>query len=211
MTIRVVLADDHPIVRSGIRAELSRHADIQVVGEALNGDDALCMARELAPDVLMLDVNMPGLRASKVLRELKSTQHSCKVLILTAYGDTMTIAGMLKAGANGYMLKDEDPSLIPEALRALSEGKGWYSPYTMSTIVSAVQDSEASLINSLTEREYDMLQHLAQGHTNKEISQAMNIAERTVEFHLRNIMKKLGVNSRLEAALWVGEHPYLTG
>lgn len=207
MTIRVIIADDHPIVRSGIRSELARHADFAVAGEALDGDAALRLAHELKPDVLMLDVNMPGLRALKVLQELKGLPSTCRVLVLTAYSDTVTVLGMLKAGADGYLLKDDDPTMIPEALRAVAAGKTWLSP-SVAAIARVAPSGSAPPEDDyiLTRRERQVLRLLIRGCTNKEISQEMQTSERTVEFHVTNLIQKLGVNSRLEAALWAKEN-----
>ncbi len=210
MTIRVVIADDHPIVRSGIRTEFARHPDIQVIGEALSGDEALRLVREIQPDVLMLDINMPGLRADKVIKEIKSENTSCKVLILTAFGDVATVIGMFRAGADGYLLKDEEPELIPDALRSVVSGTPWYSPSISASVISILQNARRSSTgNFLTGREWDILQALTEGHSNKEIAQALGIKDRTVEFHLGNMLDKLGARSRLELVLWAKEHRHL--
>jgi DNA-binding NarL/FixJ family response regulator len=207
MTIRVIIADDHPIVRSGIRGELARHADFTVVAEALDGDAALRLVQELEPNVLMLDVNMPGLRALKVLLEVKRLPATCRVLVLTAYSDTVTVLGMLKAGADGYLLKDDDPTMIPEAVRAVASGKTWLSPAVAEIARVAPGESLPPEDNyCLTRRERQVLRLLNRGCTNKEISQEMQTTERTVEFHIFNLKQKLGVNSRLEAALWAKEN-----
>lgn len=203
MPIQVVIADDHPIVRSGIRSELARHPDFEVVGEALNGDEALQLTLELNPDVLLLDVNMPGLKAVNVVEELKSRPIPCKVLVLTAYGDTATILGMLKVGVDGYLLKDEDPFIIPEAIRGVLDGKTWLS-HTVSEKLVSIAQGKAETIGGveLTRREREVLRLLSQGSTNKEIAMHLQTSERTVEFHVGNILDKLGVKCRLEAAVW---------
>lgn len=203
MPIQVVIADDHPIVRSGIRSELARHPDFEVVGEALNGDEALQLTLELNPDVLLLDVNMPGLKAVNVVEELKSRPIPCKVLVLTAYGDTATILGMLKVGVDGYLLKDEDPFIIPEAIRGVLDGKTWLS-HTVSEKLVSIAQGKAETIGGveLTRREREVLRLLSQGSTNKEIAMYLQTSERTVEFHVGNILDKLGVKCRLEAAVW---------
>lgn len=210
MTIRVLIADDHPIVRSGIRTEIARHQDIEVVGEALTGDDALRLVCELHPDVLILDVNMPGLRADKVVREVKRESTPSKVLILTAYGDAATVIGMMRAGADGYLLKDEEPEIIPDALRSVVSGAPWYSPSISPTVISILQHSNRSSAGGLlTERESEILQHLTEGQTNKEIALALGVKERTVEFHLGNMLEKLELRSRVDLVLWAREHQYL--
>lgn len=210
MIIRVMVADDHPIVRSGIRGELGRQPGFLVVGEALNGDETLRLARELRPDVLLLDVNMPGLKAVKVLRELKREPQTCRVLMLTAYGDPGTVLGMFKAGADGYLLKDEDPELIAEAVRAVHRGELWLSPLLSPEVVAIVRGKGGAKVGEkLTAREEEVLHFLVGGSTNKEIAHALDTSERTVEFHVSNILEKLGVKSRLEAAMWAKEHGVL--
>ena len=208
--IRVLIADDHPIVRSGVRNELDYAAGFDVVGEALDGDQALRLAQELEPDVLMLDVNMPGAKAIQVLRTLKETSQGIRILIMTAYNDPGTVIGLLKAGADGYLLKDEDPALIPGAVRAVSNGETWLSPAIPEDVVTVVQESQGTLFGeALTDREMEVLRLLEEAHTNKEIALALQTSERTVEFHVSNILAKLGVKSRLEAALWAKEHGFV--
>ena len=210
MTIRVVIADDHPIIRSGVRGELDRSGGFEVAGEALDGDEALCLAQQVKPDVLMLDVNMPGMKAIQVLRTLKSGGAAPRVLVLTAYSDPGTVIGLLKAGADGYLLKDEDPSVIPEAVRAVSKGETWFSPSLPAEVVAIVRENRGAAVgDALTEREQQVLQFLVEGCTNKEIAQELQTSERTVEFHVSNILAKLGVKSRLEAALWAKEHGFV--
>ncbi len=126
--LRVLLADDHPVVRSGIRNELARHADIEVVGEAVSGDEALQLAEALRPNVLILDIAMPGLKAAQVIRRLRARSTSPGILVLTAYGGVDNVLGMLQAGATGYLLKDEDPTTIVEGVRAVARGRPWLSP-----------------------------------------------------------------------------------
>jgi DNA-binding NarL/FixJ family response regulator len=207
MAIHVLIADDHPIVRSGVRTELQRRGGFSVVGEALDGDQALQLTRQLLPDVLLLDINMPGLKAVKVLQALKEQDLPVRVLVLTAYGDLGTVLGMFKAGADGYILKDEDPSVIPEAIRSVFKGEVWFSPSLDPNVITLVRQKQGSLVgDTLTAREEQVLQLLVQGSANKEIAFELQTSERTVEFHVTNILEKLGVKSRLEAALWAKEH-----
>lgn len=203
MTIRVVIADDHPIVRSGVRNELARHDDLQVVGEALNGNDALHLTDELKPDVLLLDIHMPGKRAIEIVQELKEEASPCRILVLSAHGDIPTIIGMLKAGVDGYILKDEDPTTIAEAIRAALMGETWLSPAVSDRLVSILGSIGGSFKhnNTLTRRELQVLHSLASGSTTREIANSLQIAERTVEFHITNILRKLGTKGRLEAAM----------
>jgi DNA-binding NarL/FixJ family response regulator len=206
--VRILLADDHPLLRSGIRRELERSAgDLEIVGEAVSGDEALDLAESLRPDLLILDVNMPGRRAVDVLQEVKQNQPDCRVLILSAYGDAATIFGMLKAGADGYVLKDDDPAVLAEAIHSVMEGRGWISEaVSEKLIIEARGKQETVLGRKLTKREKEVLHLMAEGGTNYIIAQALQTAERTVEFHVSNILRKLGVKSRTEAVVWAKEH-----
>jgi DNA-binding NarL/FixJ family response regulator len=204
--IRVLIADDHPIVRSGLRGELAYDDEVEVVGEALSGDEALRLAQERQPDVLLLDVNMPGMKAIQVLKEVKRSLPACRVLVLTAYGDSGTVLGMLKGGADGYLLKDEDPLVIHEAVRAVAGGETWVSQ-AVSRQLALLAREEAPLTGAtLTQREREVMELIVAGKTNVDIAQTLSLAERTVEFHVSNLLKKLGVRSRVEAAVWAKEH-----
>lgn len=202
MTIRILIADDHPIVRSGIRNELKRHADLKVVGEALNGDDSVRLTIEQKPDILLLDIYMPGKKAIDVVREVKDQAENCRILVLSAHGDTPTVIGMLKSGVDGYILKDEDPMLIPEAIRAVQAGETWLSPGVSDRLATIIDNiNKAPKSDRLTKREREVLSSLGEGCTTKEMAIQLQMAERTVEFHITNILRKLGAKGRLEAAM----------
>ncbi len=198
--LRVLLADDHPIVRSGIRNELIRHSDIQVVGEAADGDEALRLAEALKPDVLILDIAMPGLKAVQIIRQLRARSAPPYILVLTAYRDTENVLGMLQAGATGYLLKDEDPAAIVEGVRTVARGRTWLSPTVAEAMQRGLGDEKKP--EALTEQEIEILRQLAEGKTDREVSQKLGIAERTVRYRLRVIYDKLGVNTRVEAVVW---------
>lgn len=200
--IRVVLADDHPIVRSGIRNELAQHSDIQVVGEAVNGDQALALAQSYTPDVLLLDINMPGLQAVKVVKHLQAAPPAPRVVVLSVYADDEHVTAMLSAGARGYILKDENPSTITEAVRAVSQGILWLSPsiaHVVGQVVKRTVDEEPE--ERLTQRELEVLRMMARGWDNQKIAQALSVTEATVKFHIGHIYDKLAVTSRIEAVL----------
>lgn len=201
--IRVVVADDHPIVRSGITAHLDSHRDIEVVGEAVDGDTALQLARRMRPDVVVLDINMPGRRTVDVVAELVAMPISTSVLILTAHNDLEHILALLKSGAKGYVLKDEEPSTIIAAVRSVAAGRTWVSPGVMATMVDhTVRDKADDDPSALSSRELEVLHLLSNGRDNQEIGRALNISERTVRYHLHNIYDKLGVQRRAEAIAW---------
>ncbi|MDW8325349.1 MAG: response regulator transcription factor [Anaerolineales bacterium] len=205
--LRVLLADDHPVVRTGLRNELARHPDIEVIGEAVNGDEALHLAETLQPDVLVLDLAMPGLKPVQVIRRLRARPAPPHILVLTAHGDKELVQGMLQAGATGYLLKDEDPAAIVDGVRAVAQGRPWLSPAVAESLAGQPVGAEKELVAEkqgapLSVRELAVLRLLASGKTDQEIGRKLGIAERTVRYRLRNIYDKLGVNSRVEAVAW---------
>jgi DNA-binding NarL/FixJ family response regulator len=197
---QVLIADDHPIVRSGIRAELSRHSDCEVVGEAETGDRVLEWASKSKFDVVILDINMPGMKAVDVIKRLRKSHPTIKILILTADKDKGTIISILNAGAEGFISKDEDPFVIPDAIRSIMQGKKWLSPIASTLVIENLGRSRSrSGKDLLTDREITILRLIATGSTTKVLSSQLGMAERTVEFHITNIYDKLGVTSRASA------------
>jgi len=196
--IRVILADDHPVVRSGIKAELDGAEGIEVVGEASSGDEALRLVGELRPDVLVLDVVMPGLDGVEVARLLRERHPELRILALSAYEDNAYVFGLLSAGAAGYVLKEEALDTIVEAIRAASRGETWLSKRVEEKVVRRAIGEEEVL---LTEKELEVLMLMAKGWTNARIAVELKVSERTVGFHVENILGKLGVSSRTEAVV----------
>jgi DNA-binding NarL/FixJ family response regulator len=200
--IRVVMIDDHPIVRSGIRMLLERAGDIVVVGEADRGDEAVNMVKTLTPHVLLLDMEMPGKDGLTVARELKEAALDVRVLALSAHDDEEYIMNLLQIGAAGYLTKEEALDTIVDAVRGVARGEeGWLSRRAAARITTATRKQPNKLIE-LTEREEEVSALLAEGHTNNEIADNLHVTERTVRFHLRNIYDKLDVNSRAAAISW---------
>ncbi|HLF26697.1 MAG TPA: response regulator transcription factor [Anaerolineae bacterium] len=200
-TIRVMLADDHPIVRSGIRNLLERAPDIDVVGEANNGMEALRLVEELRPDVLLLDMEMPGLKGAEVARQLKATSSPVQILALSAYDDKQYIIGLLAAGAAGYLTKEEVPEAIIEAVRGVARGEqGWVSRRVAAQMATWTREGTSEK-TALTNRETEVLRLVVAGKTNLEIGASLGIRDKTVEKHLEAIFAKLGVASRVEAAV----------
>lgn len=195
----VVLADDHPMVRTGIRNLLKGAPDIQVVGEASNGEEALLLVEQLTPDVLLLDMEMPLLKGVDVARRLHNTGSQVRILALSAYDDKQYILGMLSSGAAGYLTKEEAPDAIVEAVRGVARGEeGWLSKSVAEQV--GVWKEETGLRSvSPTPRELEALRLVMDGKTNMEIAQEMGISKKTVEKHLSSAFLKLGVNSRVEA------------
>jgi len=201
--LRVVLADDHPVVRAGIRNELQA-AGIKVLGEATDGEETLRLVERLQPDVLVLDVEMPGLNGLEVTRCLRETQPALPILVLSAYDHNSYVFGLLEAGATGYVLKDEALETIVMAVRRAARGEMWLSPRVAAKVTRrATGEGEEA---PLTERELEVLRLLARGWDNRRIAEELAISKRTVRFHLGNIYEKIGVQSRTEAALWAVRH-----
>ncbi|MGQ9804214.1 MAG: response regulator [Anaerolineae bacterium] len=201
--IRVLLADDHPILRLGLRVLLDQAPDVEVVGEAENGEEALTLIEALVPDVAVLDCQLPGIEGTQVALEIQRRGLPVRVLALSAYDDERYVRGMLEAGAAGYLLKDEAPEMIVVAVRAAAQGEGWFSARVAAQVAAWARGERPA---GLTEREMEVLRLVAEGLSNKEIAQALNVTVRTVEFHVSNALGKLGLTSRVEAAVWAKEH-----
>jgi DNA-binding NarL/FixJ family response regulator len=203
--IRVVLADDHPALQVGLRVLLNREPDIRVVGEAHSGVDTLRLVATCKPDVLVLDCQLPDLEGGDIAARIQSRQWSVKVIALSAYDDDRYIASMLSSGAVGYLLKSEAPKRIAEAVRAAAQGWTIWTDEQMSR-AECWQTGVARVLQSLTPREVEVLSHIADGLSNKEIATQLSITVRTVDFHVSNLLRKLDVISRVEAAVWAEHH-----
>lgn len=200
--IRVLVVDDHPVVRAGLRAVLEASGDIQVVGEAAEGKAAVCLAEAMRPDVVLLDCRLPGMEGAAVARVLRERCPWARVVVLSAYADEHLVGGMLRAGAVGYVLKDEPPEEILAAVRAAMRGEAYFSPAVAVKVAAWVRYERPG---GLTEREWEVLELVVKGLSNREIAGRLKVTERTVEFHLSNVLRKLGVSSRVEAVVWAKE------
>jgi DNA-binding NarL/FixJ family response regulator len=199
--IRIMLADDHPIARAGIRKFLNKATDIEIIAEASDGNQALELAKKLIPDVLLLDIELPGVKGVEVARELQSTGSTTKILVLSTYDDKQFIFGLLGNGAAGYLTKEEVPETIVEAVRGVARGeKGWVSR-RVAAIMSAWTQTDEVTSKSLTPRELDVLKWVVKGKTNQEVGMELGISQKTVEKHLESVFAKLKVTSRVEAAV----------
>lgn len=202
MSIKVVLSDDHKIVREGLRALLEKESDIEVVGEARDGRAAINMVDDLSPHVVVMDVLMPDLNGVEATRQIINKYPNIKVIGLSMYTDKRFILSMLKAGALGYLLKDCASEELVQAIRSVSVGKHYIST-TISNIiiedyVHKVQLEDSHLLNVLTPREQEVLQLLAEGNTTREIASLLSVSMKTVETHRMQIMKKLNMHSVAE-------------
>ena len=201
--IRVLLADDHPALRLGLRVLLERALDIELVGEAESGDAALELVETLQPDVAVLDCELPAMDGNEVAAAIRQRGWPVRVLALSAYDSERYVWGMLDAGAVGYLLKDEAPETIVAAVRAVARGEGYFSPPVAIKMAAWARGERPG---RLTEREVEVLRLVAEGLSNKEIAYRLTVTERTVQFHVSNILEKLGAASRVEAAVWAKDH-----
>jgi len=200
--IRVLLVDDHSVVRLGMRQLLSHAPDIEVVGEATNGDEALQMVQDLAPDVMLLDMEMPGTSGIEVANSLHDQGSMVHILAVSAHNERKYIESILKSGASGYLVKDEAPDAIVNAVRGVAKGEeGWISRQIATRLFTWTTE-KASSGATLTPREAQVLQELLAAKTNQEIGLSLGISEKTVEKHFDAIFQKLGVGTRTEAAVW---------
>jgi DNA-binding NarL/FixJ family response regulator len=200
-TTRVVVVDDHPMVRTSIRRLLERAPDIKVIGEASNGTEAIRLAEDLDPDVLLLDMEMPDIKGVEVARRLRADGASVRILALSAHDDREYILGMLSSGASGYLTKEEAPHILIDAVRGVAKGEqGWVSRRVAAQI-AAWRQGKSLKKAQLTTKETHVLQQVVAGKTNSDIASALDMPEREVEEHLDDIFAKLGVSSRIGAAV----------
>jgi len=193
--IRVLLADDHGVVRQGFRLILSQHADLEVVGEAADGREALRLSHELKPDVVVLDIAMPELNGVEATRLIRQECPECDVLVLSMHKDAPYVRETLRAGAKGYLLKDAIDGDLVTAVRAVARGEGFLSPAISATVLSDYQKHVGDPLDQITPRERQLLQMLAEGKTSKDIAIELKISVYTVDAHRSRIMRKLGLRS----------------
>ncbi|MFJ9943891.1 response regulator [Streptomyces erythrochromogenes] len=205
--IRVLLVDDHQVVRRGLRTFLEVQEDIEVVGEASDGDEGIARAEELRPDVILMDVKMPGTDGIEALRRLRELANPARVLVVTSFTEQRTVVPALRAGAAGYVYKDIDPDALAAAIRSVHAGHVLLQPEVAQALLSTDdQGSPAGRPGSLTDREREVLGLIADGRSNREIARALVLSEKTVKTHVSNILMKLDLSDRTQAALWAVRH-----
>jgi len=214
--IRVLLVDDHAVVRQGLRTYLELQEDMRVVGEGSNGREAVELAARLTPDVIVLDLVMPGMDGVEATRRILEQEPRARVLILTSFGDDEKIFPAIRAGAQGYLLKDIQPRDLIQAVRDLHHGKTQLHPDVARRLMSAVAGGSPAVqsearplpeeLQNLTDREREVLDLIACGFSNREIAEKMVVSEATVKTHVSNLLEKLGLPDRTRAAIWALKH-----
>jgi DNA-binding NarL/FixJ family response regulator len=200
MIIKVVLAEDHPVVLKGIKNILDSAPDIEIVGEAADGEQALQMVQDYQPDLLLLDVELPVLDGVELTEKLNEAESDVKILVLSSYSDRGYIQEMISLGVSGYLIKDEVPEYIIKAIRGVAQGEeGWVSREVAALLGEFTKNDQER--EELTSREIEVLELVVEGQTNREIGFNLNISEKTVEKHLHSVYQKLDVRSRVEAAV----------
>ncbi|MER7022969.1 MULTISPECIES: response regulator transcription factor [Streptomyces] len=205
--MRVLLVDDHQVVRRGLRTFLEIQDDIEVVGEAADGTEGIAAAERLRPDVVLMDVKMPGTDGIEALRTLRELANPARVLIVTSFTEQRTVVPALRAGAAGYVYKDIDPEALAGAIRSVHAGHVLLQPEVAGALLTQDEGGGGQgRGTTLTERESEVLGLIADGRSNREIARALVLSEKTVKTHVSNILMKLDLADRTQAALWAVRH-----
>ena len=200
LAVRILITDDHGVVRQGLKMFLSLDPELEVVGEAANGEEALKIARELLPDVVLMDLVMPVMDGISATGAIRSELPDVEVIALTSVLEDASVTGAVKAGAIGYLMKDTEAEELGRAIKAAAEGRVYLAPEAAARLMREVRTPESP--ETLTERETEVLQLLARGKANKQIATSLYVTEKTVKAHVSSILAKLGVQSRTQAALY---------
>ncbi len=213
--IRVILVDDHTLFRMGLAELLEQRGGVKVVGVAANGEEARRLLREQNPDVVLMDLHMPPVNGLDLLRQLKEEGLAAPVIMLTVSDAEEDLAAALRTGARGYLLKDMEPEDVVDAVQRAVRGETVVAPSMTRKLVDLLKHDKPSkpesLLDTLTQREREILAHLAQGESNKVIARALDISHDTVKLHVRHILSKLNLSSRVEAAVFAVEHRMALG
>lgn len=204
----VLLVDDHPLLRKGVSQLLDLEDDIEVIGEAANGQDALIKALEHDPDLILLDLSMKGMDGIETLLALRDADVASRIVVFTVSDDRTDVISALKSGADGYLLKDTEPEELVDNIRRACSGKMVLSEELTEILASSFREEKKTQgpnLGTLTRRELQILKYIAEGLSNKLIGRKLDIAESTVKVHVKHLLKKLGLRSRVEAAVWMVE------
>ena len=215
MTIRILIADDHGVLRAGLRALLSAESELEVIEEATNGEEALQLAQELQPDIVLMDISMPGATGIDVTRRLKQIMPDTRILILTVHEDEGLLQEAIQAGASGYIVKRAVESELIDAIRAVWRGDLYVHPTMTRALFKEISsptsaNTKDAPVEALTPREVDVLQLIAQGYTNRQMADMLSISVRTVESHRSNLMGKLNMHSRVELVRYARENDLIS-
>jgi DNA-binding NarL/FixJ family response regulator len=199
--LRILLAEDHKTVREGIKLLVNAQTDMEVIGEAGDGEIAIKLAGELKPDIVVMDISMPELNGLRATRRMRSNGLDVKILMLTRHTDDGYLQQLIEAGANGYVLKQSAPNELINAIRAVGSGNSYLDPALTNKVMGGYANRSVSIRgenkNTLTDREAEVLRLIALGYSNKEIAESVNLSVKTIEAHKANAMQKLGINSRI--------------
>jgi len=200
----VVVVDDHRLVRAGLRTIIDASDDLRVVGEAADGAEAVVVVGDLGPDVVLMDLSMPGVAGVEAIRRLRAAGTTSPVVVLASFAEADRVRAAVGAGAIGYLLKDSEPRDVLDAVRAAAAGHAPLDPRVARALLPSPDRRSAG--PALSEREREVLTHVARGLANKQIARTLGISERTVKVHLGNVFRRLGVGDRTSAALWARDH-----
>jgi RNA polymerase sigma factor (sigma-70 family) len=208
VSIKVLIADDQPLVRSGFRLIVETRADLEIVAEAENGEQAVRLARELQPDVILLDIRMPELDGIEATRQIVASGSRARILVLTTFDLDEYVYAAIRAGASGFLLKDVRPADLVDAIRLIANGNALLGPTVTQRLLERFADAhhyqqqDRAAIDSLTEREHEILRLLADGLSNAEIAERLVLSETTIKTHVSNVLRKLGVRDRVQAVIF---------
>ena len=201
MTIKVFICDDHDILRKGLRSLLSTVPDLDVVGEAADGETAIEMINELKPDVILMDLLMPGIGGVETIRQLRKSNHEVRILVLSSSHEDELVVSSIRAGAVGYLVKTSSPDDLIDGIRRVASGQSVLPPDISNKLLTAMQDPKSPNV-TLTHREIDVLKLIGEGLSNRDISEVLEISENTVISHVGRILNKLELDNRTQAALY---------
>jgi DNA-binding NarL/FixJ family response regulator len=204
MAVKVMIADDHSMIREGLKQLLELEGDFEVIAEACDGVDCLEKLKTVVPDILLLDINMPNMNGLEVLQKMKDMKMKVKVLVLTVHNEVEYLLKAVDIGVDGYIMKDAESAELKKAINCIMQGETYIQPSLVPALNSRLvsRDIDKEKINSLTKRELEVLIEVANGMFNKEIATSLNISERTVKNHISNIFKKIDVSDRTQAAVF---------